>query len=308
MMPKHKTMPKQPKQQTKPPADPESGPVARFGFDLRMLRQTADLSYPKLARGSFFSVGSVHRADQGHVLPSEQLTKSFVKACGVADPTEWLARRNEIAAQLQAGKPPVEPKPTPKASGLPAPNPARVSTEAEYVEALKRLREWSGMSFRDLQRVTADYARPLKASTMCAALRKATVPPPEFVESLVRAIGLPDADQIVWLKVRTALAEGQPVPREPTWKQWATGGRGIIQDVRAKEGPAKEGVSIEGDLVPVDQLGLSIRDWVLVDGQWRSTDDKPVVPSRAKWKAIVQPALVNIASAIFSAYWTFRRK
>jgi hypothetical protein len=40
-------------------------------------------------------------------------------------------------------------------------------------------------------------------------------------------------------------------------------------------------VAIEDNVVPVDALrDVSIRDWVLVNGRWVSTDEQPSVPRR----------------------------
>jgi hypothetical protein len=293
--------------QKKPPADPTSGPVAQFGYDLRTLRQKAQLSYPRLAQASFYSVSAVHRADQGHALPSEALTESFVKACG-DDPAVWLKRRNEITADVEAGKPPAEPKLTPKTRGLAAPDPTEVTNSIEYIDALKRLREWSGMTYREMAKVAAEYARPLKASTVCAALGRGTLPQRDLVASFVRAAGLVEADELIWLEVRDALADGRPVPRGPAWKRWATGGRQVVARSNLRKIPVEDDVVvIEDDVVPVGELlNNPVRDWVLINGRWESTDGRP--PRKRRPWASALASVVTTVGAIKPLPWPWRRR
>lgn len=95
------------------------------------------------------SAAALHCADQGHALPSEALTET----CG-ADPAPFVAHRNKIATTLAADKRgrteggPEDPRRG--RTGLTA-----VNDTAEFIDALKRLREWSGLTFRDLPRATA---------------------------------------------------------------------------------------------------------------------------------------------------------
>jgi hypothetical protein len=57
---------------------------------------------------------------------------------------------------------------------------------------------------------------------------------------------------------------------------------------------------------PVEELGASIRDWVLVDGEWRSTDDKPISDRRPRWKKIVRPAMEKAVRVFYYTYWAVR--
>ncbi|WP_432830938.1 helix-turn-helix domain-containing protein [Dactylosporangium sp. CA-092794] len=273
--------------QKRPPADPSSGPAAQFGYELRQLRQDAQLTYAALAQRSYYSASALHRADQGHVLPSENLTRSYVRACN-GDVEAWLLKRKEIAVAAEAGKPPPSPRPTPKTRGLAAPDPTEATSPVEYIDALKRLREWSGLTYRDMERIAADYARPLPMSTVCAALRRGTLPQRDLVESIVRAVGLAEADQVLWLGVRDAIANGQPVPREPTWRRWTTGSRQLAL-TRPRLPPEDDVVAIEDDVVPVahlvDEPLQLVRDWHLVGGRWQSTDELQAERSRERWAA-----------------------
>lgn len=260
--------------QIRKPADPDSGPVAAFGFELRQLRQKAGKSYTTIAKNTYYSKSAMHGVDQGHQLPSKGLLEAFVTECG-GDPATWLGRRDEILTHIEANKQ-VPRKETPRALGMPAPDPTEATTPAEYNDALKRLREWSGHTFRDIEDITSQEGYPLRrapASTLCNAFRRGTLPAQDLVESFLRAVELTDDAQTLWLDVWQALHTGRPVRLTPTWARWRTGSQRAVQTVQ--DGP--DGTAEEATLVaprvpytPSDQ----IRDWVLVDGQWRSTDER----------------------------------
>ncbi|GIF17189.1 helix-turn-helix domain-containing protein [Actinoplanes teichomyceticus] len=190
------------------PADPGSSPIAAFGFDLRLLRQQASLSYTAIAQASFFSKSAIHSVDQGHHLPSVSSLKAFVDACG-DDPQPWIARRAVLAAQLAASKESPE-KLSPREQGLPAPAPTALGTAAEFNDGLKRLREWSGLTYRMIAARSTPGAR-VAPSTLCGAFARGTLPRRNLTASFLQAIGLPDADQQAWLDAWQAIKDGQPV-------------------------------------------------------------------------------------------------
>ncbi|WP_433615177.1 hypothetical protein ACQP2P_10790 [Dactylosporangium sp. CA-139114] len=256
------------------------------------MRQAARLTYTALAQRSRYSTSAVHAADQGHVLPGETLTESFVRACD-GDVEDMLDKRKRIATALQTGRPTAGPRPTPKTRGLAPPDPTEATNPVAYIDALKKLREWSGMTYREIQAIAADYARPLPMSTVCAALSRGTLPQRDLTASFVRAVGMPEADQLVWLAVRDALATGKPVARGPAWKRWAAGSRRPVPG--GAEVPAHEDVvAIEDGVVPISHLtDGALRDWVLVDGRWRSTDDLQSPRRRESWPARVTVLLTR---------------
>lgn len=124
--------------------DPAAGPLAKFAYELRILRQrTGGPSFQELARqtrqiGEPFSTSTLRNAVSGSVLPTAEVTAAFVRAClryaranrqlladpGVLDqePDElverWCRRRNELAQPKQ-----------------PEPEPDRSQEEAEPQEA-----------------------------------------------------------------------------------------------------------------------------------------------------------------------------
>ncbi|WP_143658090.1 XRE family transcriptional regulator [Embleya scabrispora] len=94
-----------------------------------------------------------------------------------------------------------------------APRPDTATTAAEYVAALRELREWSALTYRQLAAKAEASGRVLPASTVAAALGRATLPRAELVEALVIACGLDAADAAHWLEVRDDLAAGRVVER-----------------------------------------------------------------------------------------------
>ncbi|MGW0538482.1 nSTAND1 domain-containing NTPase [Streptomyces sp. NPDC003032] len=88
------------------PIDPGAGPVQRFAFELRKLRQEAGSpTYREMAQGATYSIAALARAAAGESVPSLPLTLAYVKACG-GNLQEWERRwhavRDEEAAQPRA--------------------------------------------------------------------------------------------------------------------------------------------------------------------------------------------------------------
>ena len=84
------------------PLDPSAGPVQRFAFDLRKLRQEAGgPTYRAMAQHTGYSVATLSRAAAGGQLPSLEVALAYVRACG-ADPEEWEPRWRAAAREVAA--------------------------------------------------------------------------------------------------------------------------------------------------------------------------------------------------------------
>ncbi|MEU7583554.1 hypothetical protein AB0B50_38950 [Streptomyces sp. NPDC041068] len=87
------------------PVDPAEGPVQRFAFELRKLRQEAGApTYRAMAQSAEYSVTALAYAVAGEKLPSLPVALAYAGACG-GDPEEWERRWRE-AAQEEAALPP----------------------------------------------------------------------------------------------------------------------------------------------------------------------------------------------------------
>ncbi|MFI0423533.1 hypothetical protein [Spongiactinospora sp. 9N601] len=81
------------------PLDPGAGPVQRFAFELRKLRQEAGgITYRAMAGRAGYSVTTLSQAAAGERLASLEVTLAYVRACG-GDEREWAERWQQAAAE-----------------------------------------------------------------------------------------------------------------------------------------------------------------------------------------------------------------
>ncbi|MFK0286569.1 hypothetical protein ACIQVL_39730 [Streptomyces sp. NPDC090499] len=82
------------------PVDPEAGPVQSLAYHLRELRRSAGSpSYRTMAKTAGYSATTLSQAAAGERLPSLDVVRGYVKACG-GDPDEWEPRWKEAEAEL----------------------------------------------------------------------------------------------------------------------------------------------------------------------------------------------------------------
>ncbi|WP_331726327.1 helix-turn-helix domain-containing protein [Streptomyces sp. NBC_00887] len=85
------------------PVDPEAGPVQRFAFELRKLRDEAGgITYRVLAERAGYSVTTLSQAASGEQLPTLPVVLAYVAACG-GDAVEWEARWKQAVEETAAG-------------------------------------------------------------------------------------------------------------------------------------------------------------------------------------------------------------
>jgi hypothetical protein len=98
------------------------------------------------------------------------------------------------------------------------PSPAAVTEETAFVAELRRLKVWSGLSFRQLERQAAAAGDTLPYSTAATMLGKNRLPREDLLVTFVRACGL-DGDELrQWVTTRAAIADGTAAtpPHRPT--------------------------------------------------------------------------------------------
>ncbi|MCP9206787.1 hypothetical protein [Streptomyces cucumeris] len=81
------------------PVDPSAGPVERFAYELRKLRQEAGgPTYRAMAQRARYSVTTLSQAAAGEQLPSLPVALAYAEVCG-GDRAEWEERWREAAAE-----------------------------------------------------------------------------------------------------------------------------------------------------------------------------------------------------------------
>jgi hypothetical protein len=96
-------------------------------------------------------------------------------------------------------------------SMTPAPSPKAVTDEIAYVAELRRLKTWSGHSFRQLERRASAVGDTLPYSTVATMLSKNRLPREDLLVTFVRACGMDGAAVKDWATVRARIACGIPV-------------------------------------------------------------------------------------------------
>ncbi|MEV0157896.1 helix-turn-helix domain-containing protein [Micromonospora sp. NPDC050686] len=87
-----------------------------------------------------------------------------------------------------------------------APDPFAATSPVEFVAAMRALKEWSGLTFRELQRQADKFGEALPHSTIAAVLARSSLPREALVTAFVRACGLDEATAASWLATRKRLA------------------------------------------------------------------------------------------------------
>ncbi|MFF8975506.1 helix-turn-helix domain-containing protein [Streptomyces cellulosae] len=87
------------------PLDPAAGPLERFAWELRTLREAAGLTYADMAEVSHFSSSTLSQAAAGHRLPTRDVVLAYVGACG-GDPHTWEDRWEQVRRAVQVAATP----------------------------------------------------------------------------------------------------------------------------------------------------------------------------------------------------------
>ncbi|MEU6033837.1 hypothetical protein ABZ801_00345 [Actinomadura sp. NPDC047616] len=91
-------------------------------------------------------------------------------------------------------------------SGEGIPVPEHADTAAEFVGDMRRLKSWSGLTFRQLESRAAAMGDVLPRSTLVEALRRERLPREELLAAFVRACGGGPDTVAQWLTIRRRLA------------------------------------------------------------------------------------------------------
>jgi len=90
------------------------------------------------------------------------------------------------------------------------PDPGTALTAGEFVDALVRLKRWSGLGYRQLAKRAAAGGHALPRSTLTVALNRNTLPREDLVVALATTCGC-DADEVArWVAARRRIAASGP--------------------------------------------------------------------------------------------------
>lgn len=97
-------------------------------------------------------------------------------------------------------------------SGDERPDPAAAGTPAEFVDAMLRLKRWTGWGFRRLENRAAAAGLALPRSTLTAALTRRTLPREDLVAAFTVACGCDEAETARWIAARRRIASTPAAP------------------------------------------------------------------------------------------------
>ncbi|TDD13565.1 helix-turn-helix domain-containing protein [Nonomuraea diastatica] len=92
------------------------------------------------------------------------------------------------------------------------PPPGPATGETAFMHELRRLKAWSGLSFRQLQRRASAAGDALPSSTASTMLGKNRLPRHEVLVAFVRACGLGEEQVRAWADARAGIAGGTVAP------------------------------------------------------------------------------------------------
>ncbi|MEU4077473.1 hypothetical protein DEJ45_11000 [Streptomyces venezuelae] len=106
-------------------------------------------------------------------------------------------------------------------AGRHTPDPRGARTPAEFLARLQALKDWSGLTYRELSARAESGGDVLPRSTVANMLARTTLPREELLTAFVRACGATREEEARWRTVRNALAgraghgQGDAGPAEP---------------------------------------------------------------------------------------------
>jgi hypothetical protein len=160
--------------------------------------------------------------------------------------------------------------------------PGPLTSREQYTAALHTLRERSGLSFRQIERVTARNGPiVLPASTLATILKRGTLPRADVVRALVQACGGNREAVTAWLRTREALlsqpatagpAGGPAVsrdsaPRRSRWRQaLPPAGAALVLMVYLAGGAAEQPAADAAAMVPAGAVPVPVGSASLLGG------------------------------------------
>jgi transcriptional regulator with XRE-family HTH domain len=128
------------------------------------------------------------------------------------------ARRKRASADLTAYHVPdhmLPPKAVSRADPTTWPAPEKVSTPAEFLEAMSKIKDSTELSYTALADISSRHARPLSRSTIHALCTRPVLPTPRVLGCFIAICGGRPADVAAWHEARQRLAQSVKSPPPP---------------------------------------------------------------------------------------------
>ncbi|MER5276719.1 helix-turn-helix domain-containing protein [Streptomyces sp. NPDC002809] len=119
--------------------------------------------------------------------------------------------------------------------------PERADSVEQFVAMMKRLKDASGLTYRQLEERAEREGRVLPRSTIADVLRRQALPRPHMLNAFVHACGAGEHVE-AWLQARNRLAVEGGSAQRPTTEAGAPDGRAAL----SSSSPADDGDGIEG--------------------------------------------------------------
>jgi hypothetical protein len=191
------------------------------------------------------------------------------------------------------------------------PDPGRAATAGEFVEALRRLKRWTGMGYRQLAKRAATAGQALPRSTLTVALNRGTLPREDLVAAFVRTCGGDEAEVAAWVTARRRIAAATgPGLAAPRWlghrREPGTSGRGSLEtdgeggdyaetleliNVELAERQARQAAAAAA----VEARSLVVVGFAAAAAQFLATRDGQPLLQRAAFAAYAVSALAGLA-------------
>ncbi|MEU2157686.1 helix-turn-helix domain-containing protein [Streptomyces sp. NPDC019396] len=176
-------------------------------------------------------------------------------------------------------------------------DPERAYDVAQFVEMMKRLKEASGLTYRQLEERAERNGRVLPRSTIADVLRRRALPRPQILNAFVHACGAGEhAD--AWLKARTRLGLVDGSVAGSSEEAEAPEGTALVGDSPVRSSPVPD------DGADDDGCGLSgAADGVRENPGLSATSSDPApVPSRMwhRHRGVLVALLVSLAAVLLA--------
>jgi hypothetical protein len=151
------------------------------------------------------------------------------------------------------------------ASLIGVPCPDHVSTAAEFMGALRNLRAWANLTYREMERRATQAGDRLPRGTIASALSRGVMPREQTIAAFVRACGGDRSAVEVWIAARKRIAAADHAVGDlaSAVESWISSHMPRSRKVRKDRTGRKRGI-VQPDLATV------VEAWLLTRGRFRA--------------------------------------